>query len=160
MSRNHEAGERRDPSMPSGWSCGPQRPIAARENLLPSSCRRDAVGVIDNVATVLLFSNMKAELPIDERHVLDPRTFVEIVVWRLPRPAWIDTPIQVSTGTRGRSSLRVAIRQRGRQGRSSARAKCREPYRFTNPDALLADFWRTSKDGGNEMKTVTSSGKA
>ena len=30
---------------------------------------------------------MAAELLIDERHVLDARAFVEIVVWRLPRPA-------------------------------------------------------------------------
>jgi Family of unknown function (DUF6516) len=29
---------------------------------------------------------MAAELLIDERHVLDARTFVEIVVWQLPRP--------------------------------------------------------------------------
>jgi hypothetical protein len=29
---------------------------------------------------------MKAELLINERHVLDARTFVELVVWRLDRP--------------------------------------------------------------------------
>jgi Family of unknown function (DUF6516) len=29
---------------------------------------------------------MKADLLIDEHHVLDRRTFVEIVVWRLDRP--------------------------------------------------------------------------
>ena len=29
---------------------------------------------------------MKAELLINERHVLDARTFVEIVIWRLDRP--------------------------------------------------------------------------
>jgi len=29
---------------------------------------------------------MKAELLMNERHVLDARTFVEIVVWRLDRP--------------------------------------------------------------------------
>ena len=29
---------------------------------------------------------MKAELLVNERHVLDARTFVEIVVWRLDRP--------------------------------------------------------------------------
>jgi hypothetical protein len=32
-----------------------------------------------------MFSNMPAELLIEERHVLDPAAFVEIVVWRLPR---------------------------------------------------------------------------
>jgi hypothetical protein len=30
---------------------------------------------------------MKAELLLDERYVLAERVFVEIVVWRLPRPA-------------------------------------------------------------------------
>ena len=29
---------------------------------------------------------MKAELLLNERHVLDARTFVEIVVWRLDQP--------------------------------------------------------------------------
>ena len=29
---------------------------------------------------------MKAELLINERHVLDARTFVEIIIWRLDRP--------------------------------------------------------------------------
>jgi len=29
---------------------------------------------------------MRAELLLDERHILDAQTFVEIVVWRLPRP--------------------------------------------------------------------------
>jgi len=29
---------------------------------------------------------MRAELLMNERHVLDARTFVEIVVWRLDRP--------------------------------------------------------------------------
>lgn len=29
---------------------------------------------------------MRAELLLDERHVLDEATFVEIVIWRLPRP--------------------------------------------------------------------------
>jgi hypothetical protein len=30
---------------------------------------------------------MKGELLLDERHVLDVGTFVEIVIWQLPRPA-------------------------------------------------------------------------
>jgi hypothetical protein len=32
-------------------------------------------------------SNMKAELLIDERHVLAEDAFAEIVVWRIPQPA-------------------------------------------------------------------------
>jgi len=34
-----------------------------------------------------MLSNMQAQLLIDERHVLDARSFVEIVLWLLPRPA-------------------------------------------------------------------------
>jgi hypothetical protein len=46
-----------------------------------------AVGVINNtVSGVVSNSNMKAELLIDEHHVRDRRTVVEIVVWRLDRP--------------------------------------------------------------------------
>ena len=45
------------------------------------------VGFIDNTANgVVVHANMKAELLIDEHYVLDGRTFVEIVVWRLDRP--------------------------------------------------------------------------
>jgi hypothetical protein len=36
---------------------------------------------------VVIFSNMDAELMIDERHVLAENVFAEIVVWRLPRSA-------------------------------------------------------------------------
>jgi hypothetical protein len=34
---------------------------------------------------------MKAEPLIDERHVLDEDTFVEIIIWRLPRPARVSS---------------------------------------------------------------------
>ncbi len=86
---------------------------------------------------------MKAELLIDERHVLDSRSFVEIVVWRLPRAA---------RGSRHGFKYRLALvvdgacvlRYDNEAGKGDHRhvRDVEEPYRFTDPDALLADFWR------------------
>jgi len=85
---------------------------------------------------------MKAELLIDERHVLDARTFVEIVVWRLPRP---------TRGSVHRFKYRLALvvdgtcllrydNEAGKGDHRHLRDK-EEPYSFTDPDTLLADFW-------------------
>jgi hypothetical protein len=86
---------------------------------------------------------MRAELLIDERHVLDPRAFVEIVVWRLPRPA---------RGSGHQFKYRLALivdgacvlRYDNETGKGDHRhvRDAEEPYSFTDPDALLADFWR------------------
>jgi hypothetical protein len=43
---------------------------------------------------------MRAELLIDERHVLNDSTFAEIVVWRVPRPV---------RGSRHRFKYRLAL---------------------------------------------------
>ena len=89
-----------------------------------------------------MFSNMKAELLIDERHVLDAGMFVEIVVWRLPRPA---------RGSAHRFKYRLALvvdgvcvlRYDNEAGKGDHRhaEDVEEPYDFTDPEALLADFW-------------------
>jgi len=86
---------------------------------------------------------MKAELLIDERHVLDARAFVEIVVWRLPRRA---------RGSVHPFKYRLAfvvdgvcvLRYDNEMGKGDHRhvEGSEEPYNFTDPDALLADFWR------------------
>ena len=90
-----------------------------------------------------MFSNMRAELLIDERHVLDARAFVEIVVWRLPRTA---------PGSAHRFKYRLALvvdgdcvlRYDNEAGKGDHRhvGNREEPYRFSDPDTLLADFWR------------------
>lgn len=90
-----------------------------------------------------MFSNMKAELLIDERHVLDARAFVEIVVWHLPRPA---------RASKHRFKYRLAlvvdgvcvVRYDNEAGKGDHRhvAEREEPYEFSDPDTLLADFWR------------------
>ena len=86
---------------------------------------------------------MAAELLIDERHVLDAHTFVEIVVWRLARAA---------RGSRHSFKYRLALivdevcilRYDNESGKGDHRHLRDEesPYRFVDTDTLLADFWR------------------
>lgn len=86
---------------------------------------------------------MRAELLMDERHILDTRAFVEIVIWRLPRSA---------RGSSHRFKYRLALivggacvlrydNEAGKGDHRHVRDK-EEPYLFTDPDALLDDFWR------------------
>jgi predicted transcriptional regulator len=99
---------------------------------------------------------MKAELLIDERHVIDDRAFVEIVVWQLPRPA---------RGSVHRFKYRLALvvdgicvlRCDNEAGKGDHRhvLEAEQPYDFGDPDTLLADFWRDVESGDHEMKTVT-----
>jgi hypothetical protein len=84
-----------------------------------------------------------AELLIDERHVLDARAFVEMIVWRLPRSA---------RGSRHSFKYRLALvvdevcvlRYDNESGKVDHRHFRDEesPYRFVDTDTLLADFWR------------------
>ena len=85
---------------------------------------------------------MSAEPLINERHVLDTETFVEIVVWHLPRPL---------RGSRHRFKYRLALVRDGvcvlRYDNEAGKGDHRHvrgletPYGFKDPDALLADFW-------------------
>ncbi len=86
---------------------------------------------------------MKAELLIDERHVLGARTFVEIVVWHLPRPARVRThqfKYRLALVSEGVCVLRYD-NEAGKGDHRHLRG-AEEPYNFTDPDSLLADFWR------------------
>jgi hypothetical protein len=86
---------------------------------------------------------MAAELLIDERHVLDAGAFVEIVVWRLPRPV---------PGSRHLFKYRLALvvdeacvlRYDNETGKGDHRHVVAKEmrYSFVDPDTLLADFWR------------------
>ena len=86
---------------------------------------------------------MAAELLIDERHVLGADTFVEIVVWRLPRPV---------RGSVHRFKYRLALvhygvcvlRYDNEAGKGDHRhiGNAEERYAFADADTLLADFWR------------------
>ncbi|HVG51423.1 MAG TPA: DUF6516 family protein [Xanthobacteraceae bacterium] len=86
---------------------------------------------------------MKAELLIDERFVLDAQTFVEIVVWQVPRPL---------RGSAHRFKYRLALvadnvcvlRYDNEAGKGDHRHKgnAESPYAFKDTDTLLSDFWR------------------
>jgi hypothetical protein len=86
---------------------------------------------------------MKADLLIDERHVLDATTFVEIVVWRLDRPL---------RGSIHKYKYRLALvadqvcvlRYDNEAGKGDHWhiGDVEEPYKFVDPTMLLADFWK------------------
>jgi hypothetical protein len=85
---------------------------------------------------------MKAELLINERHVLDARTFVEIVIWRLDRPV---------RGSIHKFKYRLALvadlvcvlRYDNEAGKGDHRhiGRAENSYQFADPKTLLADFW-------------------
>ena len=85
---------------------------------------------------------MRADLLIDERHVLDIGTFVEIIVWRVPSPL---------RGSRHHFKYRLALivdgicvlRYDNEVGKGDHRhiGKTEKRYNFTNPEDLLTDFW-------------------
>jgi len=85
---------------------------------------------------------MKAELLVNERHVLDARTFVEIVVWRLDRAV---------RGSIHRFKYRLALvadsvcvlRYDNEAGKGDHRhiGRVAKLYKFVDPETLLVDFW-------------------
>lgn len=90
---------------------------------------------------------MDAEPLMNERHVLDAETFVEIVVWRLTKSL---------RGSRHRLKYRLALVNRGicvlrydnEAGKGDHRhaGNIETPYEFRGSDTLLADFWRDVED--------------
>lgn len=86
--------------------------------------------------------NMKADLLLDERHVLSEDSFVELVVWQVPRRV---------KGSAHRYKYRLAFVVAGRcvprydnePGKGDHRhwGETESPYKFTTPERLIADFW-------------------
>lgn len=86
---------------------------------------------------------MNAELLVNERLILSPNTFVEMVVWRLPQPL---------SGSRHGFKYRLALVVNGccmmRYDNEAGKGDHKHledeeiPYIFTTPQALLEDFWR------------------
>ena len=90
---------------------------------------------------------MRAELLLDERHVLSERAFAELVVWRVP------APVRGSAhGFRYRLALIVdgacVLRYDNETGKGDHRhvGDAEERYRFTGAEQLLADFWADVED--------------
>ena len=79
---------------------------------------------------------------MNERHVLDARTFVEIVVWRLDRPV---------RGSIHRFKYRLALvadlvcvlryDNEARKGDHRHIGRGEKLYKFVDPETLLVDFW-------------------
>ncbi len=85
---------------------------------------------------------MKAELVLDEKHVLDRDAFVEITIWRVPA--------QVPGSAHGFKYSLVLIeyglctlRYDNESGKGDHRhvGGFEMPYEFMTAERLLADFW-------------------
>ena len=82
---------------------------------------------------------MKAELLMNERHVLDARTFVEIVVWRVDRPV---------RGSIHRFKYRLALvadsvcvmRYDNEAGKGDHRhiGRVEKLYKFVDPETIIS----------------------
>lgn len=86
---------------------------------------------------------MRAELLLRERIAIIPeRSFVELVVWSVPKPVR-----ESGHSFKNRLALVVdgvcVLRYDNEAGKGDHKHIGREevPYRFTSPEALLADFW-------------------
>jgi hypothetical protein len=92
-------------------------PVRALVLQFSNHLARSALDLLTTEQSVGIVANMKAELLINERHVLDTRTFAEIVVWHLPRPTRASThrfKYRLALVVDG--VLRAALRQRSGQG--------------------------------------------
>jgi len=97
---------------------------------------------LTTINSVVILSNMNAELMFSERHILSESTFVEIVVWKLHSPL-----SGSSHGLKYRLALVVdcecVLRYDNESGKGDHKhvGKKEIPYAFTTPQALLVDFW-------------------
>lgn len=85
---------------------------------------------------------MKAELLLDERHQIGGESFVAIRIWRVPRRVKAsahDYKYALALVVRGECVLRYD--NEAGKGDHVHRGARQATYRFTTPDALLADFW-------------------
>lgn len=110
--------------------------------LLSSGNGGNGVVIIDNSGGyVVMADNTKAELVYEDRRELGEGIFVEAVLWRLPRPV---------PGSEHSFKYRLALviddecvlRYDNERGKGDHRhyGEREEPYRFTTPEALFADF--------------------
>jgi Family of unknown function (DUF6516) len=92
---------------------------------------------------------MKAELVLNERHILSENAFVELVVWPLSLP---------SSGSHHTFKYRLALIVNGtcvlRYDNETGKGDHKHaggdiiPYVFTTPKALIEDFWSVWTTGG------------
>ena len=96
-------------------------------------------------------TNMRAVLLLKERHVLDESTFVDIVIWQVPKP------LRGSThGFKYRLALVAddvcVLRFDNETGKGDHRhlGARQVPYVFSTLETLIADFWHAVEDWRSE----------
>ena len=92
--------------------------------------------------SVVILSNMGAEIILNERHIISENAFVEMVVWRLPLPL---------SGSHHGFKYRLALVVNGlcviRYDNEAGKGDHKHmdsneiPYTFTTSQGLLDDFW-------------------
>jgi hypothetical protein len=89
-----------------------------------------------------MFSNMKAELLLRERHVVAESAFVELRIWRVPA-AVPGSAHEYKYALAYVVAGRCVLRYDNEAGKGDHRhiGAVETPYRFTTPEVLLADFW-------------------
>jgi hypothetical protein len=85
---------------------------------------------------------MKAELLLHERHQLSAESFVELRVWRAPRPVR-GSKHDLKYALAYIASGVCVLRYDNEPGKGDHRhiGATETPYEFTTPERLLADFW-------------------
>jgi hypothetical protein len=102
--------------------------------------------VLDQLTTPFSFAiirTMKAELLLQERHQLGDAAFVQLRIWRVPRPVRgsdHDYKYSLAYAVFGECVLRYD-NEAGKDDHKHVGQK-EFPHLFTTPAALLADFWR------------------
>ena len=85
---------------------------------------------------------MKAELYLRQTYQLDEYSFVELVIWRLPRPL-AGSPHAFKYRLAYVEQGKCLIRYDNEAGKGDHRhiGRRETPYAFSDPEGLLADFW-------------------
>lgn len=98
---------------------------------------------LTTVTVVGSHSNMKAQLLLNERHQFSAEAFVELQIWRVPRPvpgSDHDLKYALAYVVDGVCVLRYDNETGKGDHRHIGAAET--AYAFTTPAALLADFWK------------------
>jgi hypothetical protein len=115
--------------------------------LVPSLVLADtlahALDILTTCGSVVILSNMGAQLLLNERRILSESAFVEMAVWRLSRPQ-----AGSAHGLKYRLALVVdglcVLRYDNESGKGDHKhiGDKEMEYVFTTPEALLDDFWK------------------
>jgi hypothetical protein len=97
---------------------------------------------LTGIPHVGIISNMKANLLLDERHVVAANAFVELIVWRLGARlpgSRHDYKYRLALVVDGRCVLRYD--NESGKGDHRHAGKKEHSYVFSTPQRLLDDFW-------------------